>query len=131
MFSRSEAKPVLTEVGTELLTKQSFRDECDINTIMKRFANTGEIHHLNEGSPQFLDLPDAEDYQASLERVRAAEQAFSALPSAVRERYENSPANLLEALGQEGERQFLIDQGIIEAPPAKAGAPPAEADGVS
>lgn len=131
MFSRPEAKPVLTEVGTELVTKQSFRDECDINTIMKRFANTGEIHHLNQGNAQFLDLPDAEDYQSSLERVRSAEQAFASLPSAVRERYENSPANLLEALGQEGERQFLIDQGIFEAPPAKAGAPPAEADGVS
>jgi phage internal scaffolding protein len=98
---------------------------------MKRFANTGEVSHLNEGTPQFLDLPDSEDYQSSLERVRSAEAAFASLPALVRERYQNSPAALLEALGQEGERQFLIDQGIFEAPPAKAGAPPAEADGVS
>jgi len=129
MFARPEYKPVLTDVGTEMLTKQSFREECDINTIMKQYRATGIIGHVAQRDPVFLDIPDIPDYQAALNQVRAAEAAFEGLPSAIRERYENDPGRLLDALGNEGERVFLQEHGILQAPLQEAASQAAEGGG--
>ena len=38
------------------MTKQSFVDECDINTILQQFAKTGQISHINEKQPRYVDM---------------------------------------------------------------------------
>ena len=35
------------------LTKQSFKDDCDINNIVNQFKNTGQTPHLNTKNPQY------------------------------------------------------------------------------
>lgn len=80
--------------GDKVLTKQEFKDECDINRIMARYAQTGELPPgLGLGS--FGDFSDVGSYQEAIERVRDAEAQFAALPSKVRERFGNDAANML------------------------------------
>lgn len=75
---------------------QSAKDECDINKIMARYQKTGMIEHFNEQAPQFVDMPDEIDYQNSMGIIADAHSAFYSLPSTVRDRFQNDPAQWLE-----------------------------------
>jgi phage internal scaffolding protein len=130
MFTRAESVPCDFDTGDVSVTKQSFKDECDINNILRQYQMTGVISHLNEAQPQYADLPDPIDYQDALHQVQAAEAAFYRLPKEVRERYGNDPAGLLQALANPAEAEFLREAGIL-APLAEAGASPAVDSGVS
>jgi len=124
MFSRPESISCDFETGEVSVTKQSFKEECDINNILRQYQMTGVIGHINEAEPRYADLPDAVDYQDALHQVQAAEAAFYRLPKQVRERYGNDPAGLLQALANPAEAGFLREAGIL-APLAEAGAAPA------
>lgn len=77
------------------LTHQSFRDECDINNILRAWSADG-ITTVNASQPAYLDLSNVEDYKASIDRLQAANDAFDALPSKLRYHFKNDPAELLK-----------------------------------
>ena len=39
------------------LTKQSFKDECNINNIMSKYMKDGLIGHVNKHQGRYDDLP--------------------------------------------------------------------------
>lgn len=106
-------------------TKQSFRDECDINLIMKRYEATGVLQHLARGAPQFVDATSL-DYQASMELVIAAREQFDALPAKVRERFRNDPGEMLAFVEDEANRAEAIKLGLVPEPVKVVTPPPAE-----
>lgn len=107
------------------MTKQEFKDECDINTILKQFTLTGMIDHINNSPAQWLDLPDVSDYQASLAVVADAAAAFEALPSKVRDEFGNDPAAFLAAFGDPSKADRLRELGLLNPLPAPSPAPAA------
>lgn len=76
------------------MTKTSFKKECDINEIMRRFQTKGVIDHYAARAPEFIDVP-ALDYQDGLNIVAAAQENFAGLPSSIRAKFQNDPANYL------------------------------------
>lgn len=78
------------------LTHQSFADECNYNNVLAKWENSGLITHINPNSPVYADVSDLGDYQSALELIRSAQSSFDALPSSVRDRFNNDPAKLLE-----------------------------------
>lgn len=116
------------------MTKQSFKDECDINNIVRRFELTGQIDHVNAAAAQglYTDLPDGIDLQASLNIVAQAEAAFMALPAAARAEFNNDPVEFVEAFNNPSKEQQerFVALGLAtarpapEAPPAPPPAPP-------
>lgn len=56
------------------LTRQSFKDECDITRIVETYARTG-IAPLNRHEPQYGDAPDSGLFEAALVQaeIRSAE----------------------------------------------------------
>lgn len=46
------------------LTKQSFAEECDINTIVERFGLTGELP-MDVRAPQYADFEEIFDIRAA------------------------------------------------------------------
>lgn len=58
------------------LTKQSFKDECDINVIMKRFRKVQGAEFLNRYQGyldgQFGDFSDVQDYRTALDQIQQA-----------------------------------------------------------
>lgn len=103
------------------MTKQSHKEECDINNIIKTFKVSGMVTHVNTKAQTgaYIDLPDNMDFQQAVEIVRAGEQAFASLPSKVRSEFDNSPEAFLGfmASSDPGDRQRAIDLGLIQAPP--------------
>lgn len=96
------------------MTKQSFKDESDINVIMRRFQRDGVLP-LPKAEPRWEDFTSVDDYHASMNTVKAAEAAFADLPAYIRHAMGNSAENLLEFLSDEENREEAIELGLIPA----------------
>lgn len=111
------------------MTKQSHRDECDINNILKQFKKTGIVRHISARAAQgaYQDLPDPIDFQDALHMVMQAEQAFEDLPSVVRSRFNNDPAAFLAFTSDPANAAELVELGLATAQAQEPGpvTPPA------
>jgi len=76
-------------------THQSFKDECDINRIVKKANSTGILPTLIKQNPQYGDFSEPLDYQQSLNTIMLANEQFAALPSHTRARFGNDPHQFL------------------------------------
>ena len=95
-------------------TKQAFREECDINTIMARYMKTGILDHVKQGVAQYLDVTGA-DFQDAQNLISGANSMFQALPSAVREQFENNPAYFLEFMENPENHAKAREMGLLAA----------------
>lgn len=75
--------------------KQSFMDECNINTIMSKYEKTGMIEHLARTEGQYGDFSEIHDYHSALDQIILAQDAFESLPAQVRARFSNDPGEFL------------------------------------
>lgn len=76
------------------LTQQQHKDEVDINTIARNFGLTGKLP-MPVYLPTFDDFSEVEDFQSALHTIQRAEASFQAMPSHVRERFNNDPQKFL------------------------------------
>lgn len=104
--------PLSTEGGGEEITIQSERDNCDINLIVRRHAQTGMWTHLNPRQPHYGDFTGAKDLHAAIEQVREATENFAELPAAVRAAANNDPVQFLEMCADEAAFDHLVDEGL-------------------
>lgn len=124
----SDKEPCVVDFTGEVsLTKQSFRDECDVNNIMARFEATGNISHLAMGTPRYGDFSDCLDYQTSLNRLQEAQESFMALPAPLRARFQNDPGRLLDFLNDPQNRSEAVSLGLIDSSPEVSSSPGGEA----
>ncbi len=114
--------------GAESRTKQSFKDECDINTILGKWRKTGFFSHVNLKTPVYADFTNAEDYLSAVNRLKNADAIFAALPARVRARVNNDPAQLIAFAEDPANAQELIDLGLEPTPPNDPEPAPAQAD---
>lgn len=113
--------PLTGETAKEpSLTKQAHKDECDINNIVKAFNATGVLNHLKtaEQAGVFTDLPDPFSYQDALNLTIQAQHSFSQLPSDIRARFGNDPAQFLAFTGDPANAQELINMGLATERPS-------------
>lgn len=103
--------------------KQAFGPECDINAIMARYAKTG-VFPSAAGAPIYADVSGIADYQQCLQVVKEAEETFDALPASIRERFGNSPAQLIAFLSNDENREEAIKLGLVEVEPPPVVVPP-------
>lgn len=69
-------------VGTEDRTRQEFRDEADLNILLKRFGVGNNQRPLTFGEVDYTI-----DFQQALSAINDARDAWRKLPPAVRDRY--------------------------------------------
>ena len=104
-------------------TLQSFKDDADINCIIARYENTGVLVDPTvpvSRTPEFGDFSEMPSYQDAQNVIIAARNAFDALPSKIRERFNNDPAAYFDFVRslKEGSEEFdeAISLGIINKP---------------
>jgi len=95
------------------LAQQHFKDECDINNILRQFNITGLLPE-SPLSPRYGDFTGIGDYHTALNRVIAAQEEFEALPAQIRARFENDPAQLIEFLENSDNRPEAEELGLVE-----------------
>lgn len=93
-------------------TKQSFQEQCDVNSIIAKFQRTKVPEHLNQGQASFGDFSNVDDYHSAMNKVRNAELGFSELPATLRSRFGNDPARLVEFLQDEDNLDEAIKLGL-------------------
>lgn len=97
------------------MTQQQFKDETDINTIVRRFGLTGELPN-GINMPRSGDFTDAPDFQTAMNLIRQAEEAFLEIPGEIRARFDHDPAKVIAFLEDEKNRDEAIKLGFIEKP---------------
>jgi phage internal scaffolding protein len=104
------------------LTQQHFKDETDINNILRQFNITGLLPE-NKLSPRYGDFTGISDYQSALNAVIAAESEFDALPAQIRARFNNNPEELIQFLENDKNYDEAVKLGLVEKPEASVQAP--------
>lgn len=122
-LSNYDAEAVSAESGLdcsveESFTQQQFAEECDINTIVRRFGLTGQLPQ-NLRMPVSGDFTEVPDYQSALNLVLQAQEEFLKVPAETRARFQNDPQQLMNFLSVEKNRDEAIRLGLIEKPAEK------------
>lgn len=106
-------------------TKQSFRDDVNINKIIARFDRTGMVSHLNSKTPFYGDVSSIVGYQEALNKVKEADELFGRMSAEIRNRFKNDPALMIEFLSDPVNNAEALKLGMIVAPPEPVVAEPA------
>lgn len=93
-------------------TKKSFKNECDVNNILKKYKATGVINHVNGAQPQFGDFSDVKDYREALDVVIAAQDSFMQLPAHIRKEFGNDPAKFVDFASKAENNEKLVEWGL-------------------
>lgn len=97
-------------------TQQHQAAETDINLIVKRFTKTGVLPYARL-QPLYGDF-EAMSFQEAQLKVRAAQEAFQAIPANIRARFENDPVKFVEFASKEENYDELVRLKLAE--PRKA-----------
>lgn len=98
-------------------TKQSFKDECDVRTIIKRVSE-GSMLPLQRarGVGRYGDFSEVLDFKTALDQVNGAMDAFLELPARLRARFRNDPAELLAFMADPDNLDEAVKLGLVAAP---------------
>lgn len=107
---------VQTVVEGPSRTKQAFKQECDINRIVRRWKADGVLTHVNRFKGNYGDFTGIPDYRECLDKVMYADEMFSTLPAAIRKRFDNDPANFIDFVDNPQNRDQMIEMGLIQKP---------------
>jgi len=100
-------------------TQQHFKDETDINNILRMFNITGQLPK-KALTPQYGDFSGVVDYHTALNAVIAAEDEFMTLPATLRARFDNDPAALVQFLDNPENLNEAQKLGLVKKPEASA-----------
>lgn len=95
-------------------TKQSMRDECDINGIMRKFIKTGALSHLAKHGGHYGDFPPI-DFHEAMNMVKQGEQMFAELPAKIRRRFHNEPEEFLAYVQDPANLEEMRELGLAKA----------------
>lgn len=135
-MTRERERVQLDCAGDPGKTKQSHRDECDINLMMKRYAAGGQLPPPT-GDESYGDFSTVGSYASALNSVMAAERNFNLLDAQLRFRFKNDPAQLIEFINDDANEDEARELGLLPkltkeqiaaraAPPETAEAPTTE-----
>lgn len=100
----------------EQRTQQQFKAECDVNNIIAKHKKQGINPHILPPAV-VADFTQIQDYQQLLDTVSAAQDTFMAMPSHIRNRFNNDPQLLIEFVNEKSNRDEAIKLGLITVAP--------------
>lgn len=101
-----------TDVVGEAMTKQSFKDECDINVLMKKFERDGLMSHVSTVEGRYGDFGDGSDFHDAMNIVRRAQEMFETVPANLRAEFGNDPGAFLDFVVN-AEDDVLRERGLL------------------
>ena len=139
---RHGVRPTVDFTGVESATKQSFKNEVDINTILRRYDRDGVLTHIRQAKPLYIDVSDMPDYKTALDTLSQVSENFMGLPSQLRAEFENDPAQWMDFITQ-NPREVVRErvEGLLrannltgdrtprETPPEASESPPEPSEG--
>lgn len=96
---------VSVDTGTETLVQQHFKEEVDINTIVRRFGLTAELPAWSRQG-MYGDFTGISDFDSAVDRIRHTQAAFMGLPAEIRDHFKNDPGELVRYASSVSEEEF-------------------------
>ena len=93
------------------LTHQSFKDECDVYKIIRKYDRTGLLSHVNTAKALYGDYTTVNEYRESLHIVLAASEAYDSLPAALRRRFID-PGEFMEFVTNPANHEECVSLGL-------------------
>lgn len=94
-------------------TQQQFKDQVDVNKIIQKYKKTGDKSFLESSKlGVYSDTTMFKDYQSSLNKVIDANNAFGALSSDIRLKFNNDPQQLITYLQNPKNKEESIKLGL-------------------
>lgn len=94
------------------MTDQSFKKETDINRIIRK-----GVVDLGVSDMVFADTTQFADFQEQRDAIAFVHEQFDRLPSELRRRFENDPANLIDFMADPDNEAASIELGLRPKPP--------------
>lgn len=99
------------------LAVQAEKDECDINTIVRRFGLTGKLPS-NVRPPMYGDFTGISDYREAIEAINLADEAFYDMPADIRTRFQNDPGQFVDFCSNRDNLEEMRKMGLAVKPVA-------------
>lgn len=104
----------LDEDGNPIYTtEQVHAKQCDVNYIIAKYDKEGIINHLAKFEYKYGDMT-ANDFAQMTAAVLQAKQTFEAMPSKIRNEFDNSPEKFLAFMDDPANRDKAIELGLID-----------------
>jgi hypothetical protein len=100
------------------LTKQSFKDECNINKLLQRAQRSGTLSHLEKFEGMYGEMADFDMLEAQI-RLRRGQEAFDRLPSEIRREFNQSPAEFFRFVNDPANKDDLAKKLPALAKPGR------------
>jgi len=97
-------------------TKQSFRDEVDINQVIARYHKTGILPQNNTHELTFGDYSNPIDFHEAQNKIMRANDLFYALPSHIRREFNDSPGDFLNFAQNPDNQDAMVEMGLLPSP---------------
>ena len=98
-------------------TEQSHVSDCDINNILSQYIKTGTFNaNLIDKHQKIYGDFSGNDFEEAQNLIAKATSLFEELPSIVRNRFHNSPAQFLDFAGDENNMTEMVEMGLANAP---------------
>jgi phage internal scaffolding protein len=119
-FYKPHASVGISDWGPSL-TRQEFAEECDINTIMQRYEQTGVINHVARTEPLYLDYTAVpRDLQSAMNFMRDAASEFMRLPAHIRREFGEDPAKFVAFAENPANVEKMRSWDLAKRPPEAA-----------
>lgn len=100
------------------VTQQALENETNVNAIMQRALKTGFMPTpRNQIAPMYGDFTNGADFQQAQNSIIQAQASFEALPSNIRNRFRNSPAEFLDFMSDESNKEEAQKLGLLPPDP--------------
>ncbi len=94
-------------------TKQAFKEETDINWIMRKYDKTGLIDHLAKHGGEYGFASSITLHEA-MNVVVKAEQMFADLPASARSRFKGEPGKFLDFVQNPENQAEMLELGLMK-----------------
>lgn len=100
------------------MTIQDFKDDSDINGLIRRFVRQGSLYdpatliNRRPAQPQFGDFSNIPDLLTASVEIARAQEMFCQLPAEIRDYFQHDPLRLLAFVEQARNDKALWDKGV-------------------
>ncbi|QCQ84736.1 internal scaffolding protein [Blackfly microvirus SF02] len=125
-FAKSNGVDASFKTVGPSMTRQEFAEECDVNTLMKRYENYGTSMHMlrpdvlavHAAGGSFVDFTEMPDNLIDyLAQIKEAEDAFMSLPAVVRREFDNNAMHFVEFASDPSNLDQMRAWGLAAAAP--------------
>ena len=112
------------ETTGESLTQQHFKEETEINNILRAHDRNGVIEHIHRGNAIYGDFSEITDFSDAIEQIKEAQAEFLTIPSGIREKFKNDAGEFFKFASNPDNHKQMVEMGL--ANPDKSTAMPVE-----